>query len=115
MSLNVSLFIKKDSLFINLKGEMDQYTSDDLRLKLNEIIFKYHIKNLIFNMKDVTFLDSSGIGIIIGRYNQIKNDNGKIYLVELNEYLKKVVQLSGLTRICEIKDSIDQVKLLMGV
>lgn len=110
MSLDVNMFIKKDFLFVKLRGEMDQYTSDELRIKLNEIIVKYQISNVIFNLKNITFLDSSGIGIIIGRYNQVKNKGGKIYLVELNETIKKIVLLSGLNRICEIKESEETLK-----
>jgi len=110
MGLNVNLYIKKQILFIKLKGEMDQLTSDELRLRLNEIIVKYNIKNLVFNMRDVTFIDSSGIGIIIGRYNQLKLIGGKIYLCELNETIERIILLSGLNRICTIKDTEEAVR-----
>lgn len=115
MAINVNLYIKKDTLVCRLDGEMDQLTSDDLRLKLSELIIKYQVKNIIFNMHDLTFLDSSGIGVIIGRYNQIKHNNGKIVLCELNEYINKIIELSGLKKICEVKETEELSKFYLGV
>ncbi len=111
MGLGVNLLIRGKTLFIRLKGELDQKSSDDLRFKLNELIIKYHLKNLVFNMQNLEFMDSSGIGIIIGRYNQIKENGGKIYLCELNDQIRKIINLSGLTRICTIKESEANLKL----
>lgn len=110
MSLNCKMSIRKDSLFLRLQGDMDQLTSSDLRVKLNETIIKYNIRNLIFNFKEVTFIDSSGIGVIIGRYNQIKKNGGTIFLCEMSETLEKIIKFSGLGRICVIKETEDSVK-----
>ena len=115
MSLSCKMSIKDDNLFVRLSGDMDQLTSNNLRIKLNEAIIKYKIKNLILNLKGVDFIDSSGIGVIIGRYNQIKNNGGTIYLCELNETLTKIIHLSGLTRICTIKESEESISWLLEV
>lgn len=115
MGLGVNLLIRGTTLFIRLKGELDQKTSDDLRFKLNELIVKYRLKNLVFNLSKLDFMDSSGIGIIIGRYNQVKNNGGKIYLCEVNSNIRKIVELSGLTRICSLRESESNLKLEVAV
>ena len=115
MALKINLYIIRSTLVVRLDGEMDQLTADDLRLKLSELIIKYSVHNIIFNMRELVFMDSSGIGVIIGRYNQITHFDGEIILCELNEYIKKIVKLSGLERICKIKDTEELSKFYLGV
>lgn len=110
MSLSVNLYLRKNTLFIRLKGEMDQDTCRELRVKLLEVIVKYDVINIVFNLKDLEFLDSSGIGIIIGRYNQLKSKGGKVILCNLNDNIEKIIILSGLPKICTIKDSEESAK-----
>lgn len=105
MGLTVNYYMRKKHLFVRLKGELDQQTCNEMRIHLCEIIDKYDVKNLVFNLAELDFMDSSGIGIIIGRYNQLKLKGGKIILCSLNRYVEKIVILSGLPRICGIKDS----------
>lgn len=115
MSLNVNLFLKKRTLFVRLKGEMDQDTCTELRNKLTELIVKYDVENLVFNMKELNFMDSSGIGVIIGRYNQIKMRQGKIILCCLNELIERIVVLSGLPKICVLKENEESAKWYLEV
>jgi len=103
MSLSVSFYIKNKALFIRLVGEMDQECVGDLKDKLYDIIVKNDIKNIVFNLKYLDFIDSTGIGIIIGRYNQIRMRQGYIILCSINRAIERVILLSGLTRICIIK------------
>ncbi len=110
MALNVNLYLRKNTLFTRLKGEMDQSTCRELRVKLLEVIVKYDVVNIVFNLKDLEFMDSSGIGIIIGRYNQLKTKGGKVILCNLNDNIEKIVVLSGLPKICIIKDSEESAK-----
>lgn len=105
MSLNVNLYLRKNTLFIRLKGEMDQATCGELRVKLQEVIVKYEVNNIVFNFKELDFLDSSGIGVIIGRYNQLKAKGGKVIICNLNPNIEKIIMLSGLTKICSLKDN----------
>ena len=64
-------------MFIRLIGEMDQENIGNLRDKLISIIKEKNVRDVVFNLKELTFMDSTGIGIIIGRYNQLKFKGGK--------------------------------------
>ena len=86
-------------------GEMDQENVGSLRDKLVKIINDKNIKHLVFNLKELTFMDSTGVGIIIGRYNQLKSKNGKVILCDINKNIQKIILLSGLSRICIFKEN----------
>ena len=113
MGLSVRFYIQKNNIFIRLIGELDQENIGNLRDKLIDIIKERNIKNVVFNMKELTFMDSTGIGIIIGRYNQIKQRNGRVILCNINNAVQKIILLSGLARICLIKDTEDDAKTFL--
>lgn len=113
--LNTEMFIKRNILYIRFDGELDQKNVDGLRYKVIELIDKYHIKYLVFNFKQLKFLDSSGIGFIIGRYNYLKKIDGSIMLCSLNDQIRRLVMLSGLARICDIKKDEEEVNIYLGV
>lgn len=115
MSLSVHLFIKKDTLFIRLKGELDHHTSIELRERINILMSEYHIKNIVFNMKELGFMDSSGIGVILGRYNQVKRENGILIVCNLNNTIERIIRLSGLYKILVIAKDEEQAENYLGV
>lgn len=100
MGLNVQMALKKNILIIRLKGELDQASVTTLKYRVSEVIDKYRIKNLIINLYDVPFMDSSGIGFIIGRYTQLKQRKGKIVVCSMNDMVERIFNLSGLKKIC---------------
>ena len=105
MRLNVKFFTRKNTMYLRISGEMDQGSVGNLKEKLVQIIKEKNIKNIVFNMKELTFLDSTGIGIIIGRYNQLKTKGGKVILCSINRNIERIILLSGLPRICVIKEN----------
>lgn len=100
MSLSVQMALKKNMLIIRLKGELDQASAEKLKYQVSEVIDKYRVKNLVINMNEVPFMDSSGIGFIIGRYTQLKIRKGKIVVCSMNKMIERIFNLSGLKKIC---------------
>lgn len=107
--MKAQLFIRKRILYIRFDGELDSSVTNGLRVKICELIENYKIKYLILNCKNLTFMDSSGIGFIIGRYNELKEVEGMIYMTNLNELLKKIVKLSGLYKLVRIEEDEEDV------
>lgn len=114
MGLSVKFYIKNNNMFIRFIGELDQENIGNLRDKLVDIIKTKNVRNIVFNMKDLTFMDSTGIGVIIGRYNQLKVKNGKIILCSINKSIERIVLLSGLPRICIIKENEEEAVMFLG-
>jgi stage II sporulation protein AA (anti-sigma F factor antagonist) len=115
MSLSVRLFIKADTLFVRLTGELDHHTSHQLRERINTLSEEYDIRNIVFNFKELTFMDSSGIGVMLGRYNQVKHKKGLLVACELNTIIEKIIKLSGLYKILVITKDEEQAENYLGV
>lgn len=113
--LNTEVFIKRNILYIRFDGELDQRNVEGLRYKIIELIEKYHIKYLVFNFEKLKFMDSSGIGFIIGRYNYLKKINGSVILCSMNDQIRRLVMLSGLARICQLRKNEEEVNKYLGV
>lgn len=101
--LKGQFFIRENNLIIRFQGELDQQFIEGMKEKVSEIITKYHIKYLIINCKELDFIDSSGVGFILGRYKEINDNNGEIILCEMNDFIERLIRISGLSRICKIK------------
>lgn len=99
MGLYIDMEFRRGVLFVRLDGELDHHTADKLREKVAPILDEYGIAKLVFNMKHLRFMDSSGLGVILGRYNQIKNQNGEVVVCNLSKYLEQLFEMSGLFKI----------------
>ena len=97
MLLDVEM--KKDTLFVRPNGELDLGVADRFRKTLDETIEKGKAKNLVFNLTRVSFVDSSGLGVLLGRYKRVSRNGGKVFIVSPQPQVRKVLDLSGLLRI----------------
>ncbi len=90
-----------NTLVVKPEGEIDQSCAADLRTDIDRELRRSHARNLILDLGGVTFMDSSGIGLIIGRYKQIKALGGKTMIVRPQPQVDKILELSGLKKIVE--------------
>lgn len=97
-----------DTLVVMLIGELDHHSAEEVRVKIDDRIERDNIRKVIMNFKDVTFMDSSGIGVVIGRYKKIQNRDGKVCVVEVNKRVDKVFTLSGLYKIIDVYKNVDE-------
>lgn len=89
----------KNSLLVSLSGELDQYAVADLKSKIDIEIQAAQKRNLIIDLSKVSLMDSSGIGLIVGRYKIIHSLGGKLVICGVNEYVDKMITLSGIKKI----------------
>ena len=115
MKLNVQMSVKGSTLIMRLKGDLDQCSIDNLKRKSIDVIDKYYIRNIVVNLEQVQFMDSSGIGFIIGRYTQIKNRRGRIIICSMNKMIERIFNLSGLKRICMVAENEEQATRMLEV
>lgn len=102
--MDLSTKIAGDSLIVKLRGELDMHSVPQFKEKIVEKMKKNNLKNLILNFKGVKFIDSSGLGAILGRYRYLKKRGGKVALVNLKPQVKKVFTLAGLLKIMQEYD-----------
>lgn len=103
--MNVNHFIEDKTLIFEITEELDHHTSEKIRKRADYEIQRFMPKKVIFDFKKVGFMDSAGIGLIIGRYKQTDVYGGKLELINVNEKLKKIFEMSGILKIIEIADS----------
>lgn len=114
--MQIEFEMTDDILISNLDGELDHHTSAIIREEIDKTIDAFHSKHLIFNFKKVTFMDSSGIGVIMGRYNKILQLGGKLVITGCNEYIDRILDMAGIYTIADrmntVGESIEKIKLL---
>ena len=115
MSLSLQMSIKRNVLYVRLRGELDQASVERLKYRVTEVINKYYIVHIVINLKEVPFMDSSGIGFIIGRYSQLKERKGKVVVCSMNELIERIFTLSGLKKICLVAASEDEAQNILEV
>lgn len=101
MEINVKK--KENKVLFELEGSLDIYTSLDLKAALED-----HVKNLMdvaVDMEKLTYIDSSGIGILIKALNYVNGLDGKLCVANLKPVIEKVFKVSGLTSYFEILTS----------
>lgn len=106
MKFNTS--IKNNKIILHLYEEINLYTVAKLKAELENII-NNNISSLVVNMANVTYIDSSGIGALIGAYKKITAKNGKLYLCELPEQVFKVFKLTSLHKIFPIYNKMEDI------
>lgn len=105
---------KKDTLIAVLDGELDHHHAVKVREELDKLLQDTSIKNLIFDLARLNFMDSSGIGVFIGRYKTISKRGGATCIANVSQQLHKVIEVSGLYNIFKqydsVKDALDDIQ-----
>lgn len=97
----------KNNLLVQFKGELDHHTSEIVRHKIDQQYFDQKIKNIILDLRGLTFMDSSGIGLIMGRYKNCIEKKGNMAVVSDNAYVDKILRMSGLLKIVNVYPTIE--------
>ena len=87
------------SLVARLTGEIDLQVADALRTALDRAMGERGTRHLVLNLSRVSLIDSSGLGVILGRYRRLLHSGGRVGLVGLAPTVRRVLELSGLLRI----------------
>ena len=92
---------------IGVTGEIDVYTAPTLRERLNEVVAdgQHH---LVVDMSGVDFLDSTGLGVLVGGLKRVRSQNGSLQLVCDQEKILKVFRITGLTKVFPIHPTLDR-------
>ncbi|MEF9990963.1 MAG: anti-sigma F factor antagonist [Romboutsia sp.] len=97
------------NLFVEFRTtELDHHIANEVRTTIDDVLDSKQVKNIIFDFKNINFMDSSGIGVIIGRYKKISNESGKVSMVNTSPRVKKIFDLSGMNKIIGIYDTYEE-------
>ncbi len=100
-TLNIRTESRGDVLIARISGELDISTVPYFKKKILDKTESTGINNLVLNLQDVSFIDSSGLGAILGRYRYLKKKEGKVLLVSLKPQVKKIFTMAGMLKIMD--------------
>lgn len=95
--------VENRKLYVRLDGELDHHLAQKVRHQCEIILKSYPIKDIEFDFSKSGFMDSSGVGMILGRYRQIQPLGGTVSISHMNHTVKRVVHMAGLHRIIREK------------
>ena len=89
-------------LMIRMPEEIDHPRAAGISEWADRYIMAEPVKNIVFDFEETNFMDSSGIGIIVGRYKKVNCFGGTVYAVHANSRIQKIIQLSGLKQVLHV-------------
>lgn len=97
------------ALIIFLEGELDLHTAPPFKEYIDkELANNLDIKDLVLQMDKIKFIDSSGLGVILGRYKLIKERGGRLIFVTCSPQVYRILKLSGMQKIAYFTDSVKE-------
>lgn len=101
--MSAKIEYQKQKICVYLSGEIDHHNAGLIRVSIDDAIMKKKPEVLVLDFEEVSFMDSSGIGLVMGRYKTMKSIAGKIIIQNLAPNAYKVMKLAGLEMLGELK------------
>lgn len=91
--------IEKESLFVPMPREVDHHVAKSISREIDFLIDSWHVRNVVFDFAETEFMDSSVIGVMIGRTKTMKLYRGEVYAIHMCDRAKRIFEKSGMERI----------------
>ncbi len=92
-------------LLVKITEEIDHHVAEKIRRKVDNEITRFMPRKVMFDFSRVTFMDSAGIGMIIGRYKMVKMLGGTVEMTNVKQSIRKVFEMCGVLKIIPIQDN----------
>ena len=102
--MNIAYKKEDRTLLMEITEEIDHHEVEKIRRKADNEIERYMPRKVVFDFGNVSFMDSAGIGMVLGRYKMIKMLGGNLEMVNVAPKLRKIFEMSGVTKIINIKE-----------
>jgi anti-sigma B factor antagonist len=106
MNLSITIHSTEWQTYVSVSGEIDVYTAPELKEKLFPFSEKEEM-NLIVDLTGVTYMDSTGLGVMVGVFKSLRKHNGRLQLTGLSDRLNKLFRITGLADIMNIKSGVE--------
>ena len=106
--MEVKLLGEKRALLVRLRGELDHHTAVKIREEADRMLRSTNAVNIIFDFSELSFMDSSGIGMIMGRYKKVRTLGGRVFAFGVNAQSLRIMEMSGIDRIIKLVPDYDR-------
>lgn len=100
--MSAAFVFHKETLTVYIQGELDHHSAKEIRSRIDSEIIRRNPKFLELDFSQVTFMDSSGIGLVMGRYKLMSEKNGKVSVLNPTPPIRKVMMISGIGKLAKI-------------
>ena len=107
---SVELELRKHTLYCRLLGEVDHHNAPHLRSDIDQAMLAMRPKIVALQLGDIDFMDSSGLGLILGRYKNAQDIGAKLILLDPTEQVEKILKLAGTQKFIEVQRSTEKDK-----
>lgn len=101
--MNIQINASDELVTVYLTGEIDHHSAGEIREEIDRSLESNRPKQLVMDFKNVGFMDSSGIGLVMGRYKLMQTMDGDVKIINTPNYIKKVMKLAGLDKLAAIE------------
>lgn len=102
--------VKKNCLLIRLPGEIDHFQAEQVRKECEYACLRFLVRDIIFDFSATSFMDSSGIGLIMGRVQQMEPISGRVFLFGGNRLIRKMWEMAGIMNYVLILNTAEEMK-----
>ena len=99
-----------ERLLVGLDGELDHCCAQSVRRELDGMLRDPTVRQLILDFSGLTFMDSSGIGVILGRYRVLRERGGSVAVIHMNDHVSRIFHMSGMDRVIHQLDKVQEAR-----
>ena len=107
MNITIDKQQRDEEIVVLVAGEIDAYTAPKLREELLALAEEGN-KSITVNLQDVSYLDSTGLGVFVGLFKQLKEKGGELKLIQLSDRLKRLFEITGLSKVMNISSTTEE-------
>lgn len=100
--MEVQLLGEKRTLLVKVEGELDHHMADKIKGLVDDKLRSTNAVNVIFDFSGLAFMDSSGLGVIMGRYKKVRTLGGRVIVFGVNAGVLRIMEMSGLSKIIKL-------------
>lgn len=115
MRVSSQFTVKENVLIVRLRGEIDHHETIELRKEWQTYLQAHDIHHIVLNVQDVTFMDSSGIGVLLGRYKEIAEHGGQFIVCSIHPQIDRLFAMAGLYKIVQTAKNEESALMMLGV
>lgn len=102
-------------LVVDVHGELDHHSAPELKTEIETELDKGVVRHIVLNLQGLSFMDSSGLGVLLGRYKELAKWQGRMLAYGLQPVVEKLFRLTGLNRLIPVHNSLDSCLKDLGV
>ncbi len=105
--LEIKFSNRGSTLVALFTGELDHHFSEYARNKIERELLKATTHNVVFDLTGLSFMDSSGIGVIVGRFVHIKKLGGRMAIICRNQKIRRILEISGILKLMPVFEDLE--------